>query len=179
MWFNTLQNKLKELTKDALNWKINPESWSILECIEHLNLYGDFYLPGIEERMTNGRDLAPSDEFNSGLLGNYFANSLLPKEKLNKMKTFKDKDPAGSDLELSTLDRFIRQQLKTLELLEKAKKVNLTRIKTSISITKLLKLRLGDTFRVLIYHNQRHLVQAEKVVKAYQDCTNLHYQSIS
>lgn len=155
---------LKQLPLKKLNNRVGPQSWSALECIEHLNLYGDFYLPEIERRIVNGK-IKPSDNFTSGMLGNYFANAMLPKEQLNKMKTFKDKDPAGSKLNLSTLERFIEQQKKTLELLERAKAVNITKTKTSISITGFIKLRLGDTFRVLIYHNQRHLKQAKNAVK--------------
>ena len=159
--------KLKQLSAAALNWKKSPESWSALECIEHLNLYGDFYLPEIESRI-NKSSTKPDPYFKSGLLGNYFANAMLPKEKLNKMKTFKDKNPAGSKLDKSAIDRFIDQQKKMLELLNKARQVNLTKTKTSISITKLIKLRLGDTFRVVIYHNDRHLVQANNVVAEYR-----------
>src|SRR5690606_40886810 len=100
--------------------------------------------------------------FKSSWLGNYVAKSMLPKEKLNKMKTFKSMDPAGSDLNKNVLNRFIAQQNTLLDLLEAARKVSLTKTKTGISITPWLKLRLGDTFRVVIYHNLRHVLQAEK-----------------
>lgn len=53
--------KFKKLNAGDLNYKKSPDEWSILECIEHLNLYGDFYLPEIERhRKTNfdaGRNL--------------------------------------------------------------------------------------------------------------------------
>lgn len=160
--------RFKELPLQQLNWRSGPGSWSVLECVEHLNLYGDFYLPEINSRMALSSS-GPGTYFKSGILGNYFAKSMLPKEKLNKMKTFKDKDPINSKLDLSTLDRFIDQQKQTLELLDKARQKDLTKIKTSISISKLMKLRLGDTFRVIIYHNQRHLAQADKVNTAYKD----------
>ena len=137
----------------------------MLECIEHLNLYGDFYLPEIENRIRQSKYPATSN-FKSGWLGNYFAKSMLPREKLNKMKTFKDKNPLGSQLDKSTLDRFTQQQKKTLDLLDKARKVSLNHTKTSVSISKWITLKLGDTFRVVIYHNQRHLVQAANVLKA-------------
>ena len=39
----------RQLTNEQLNYKSSPETWSILECIEHLNLYGNFYLPEIEQ----------------------------------------------------------------------------------------------------------------------------------
>jgi hypothetical protein len=84
------------------------------------------------------------------------------------MKTFKDKDPYGSDLDKATIEKFNKQQEQLLDLLSKAAGVSLTRTKTAISISKLIKLKLGDTFRVVIYHNQRHLVQAQKALAARQ-----------
>lgn len=156
--------ELRQLDFLELNWKESSETWSVLECLEHLNLYGDFYLPEIEKSISNSRFLQPTQFFKSGMLGNYFAQTMLPKEKLQKMKTFKDKNPSGSKLNLTVVDRFIEQQKKLLELLDKARQVDLTKTKTAISITRLIKLRLGDTLRVIVYHNQRHLVQADNVL---------------
>ncbi|RKE92296.1 DinB family protein [Ichthyenterobacterium magnum] len=155
-----------QLSLEILNWKSTPESWSVLECIEHLNRYSDFYIPEIEKQIDASKHKA-SEVFKSGWLGNYFAKNMLPKEKLNTMKTFKSMNPLGSNLSKGVLTKFIDQQHKLLNLLDKSKKVNLTKTKTAISISKLIKLRLGDTFRVVIYHNQRHIVQAEKnILKA-------------
>ena len=58
----------------------------------------------------------------------------------------------------------MEQQRQILALLDQAKGVNLDQIKTGISLTKWIKIKLGDTFRVLIYHNQRHIKQAERVI---------------
>lgn len=153
------------LSDQALNHKASPESWSILECIEHLNRYGDFYLPEISRRLDKAPKAPAKNSFKSGWLGNYFAESMLPKEKLNKMKTFKEMNPAGSQLNRKVLHKFIAQQQEMLALLQRAKEVDLSRTKTSISISKLIKLRLGDTLRVVIYHNQRHILQAQKVLR--------------
>ena len=89
---------------------------------------------------------------------------MLPREKLNKMKTFKDKNPLGSELDKRTLERFITQQEQLLSLLEKAKNIDLNKTKTAISISKWIELKLGDTFRVVVYHNDRHIVQAKKIL---------------
>jgi len=149
----------------ALNWKPDAKSWSILECFEHLNRYSGFYLPEIGQQMQAAQAKPAQEYFSSGWLGNYFAKSMLPKEQLNKMKTFKSMNPLGSDLERNIVDKFIRQQKQLLDLLDKARMVDLQKVKTSITISTWIKLRLGDTFRVLIYHNQRHMVQADKVLK--------------
>lgn len=164
----TLQNielaqKLYELSDESLNWRNDPKSWSILECLEHLNIYGNFYLPEIENTMSNAT-IQSDDEFKPGFLGNYFAKSMQPKVKLNKMKTFKKTDPIGSMLTRNVIDTFINQQNKLLELVDRSEKVNLNKLKTGISITKWIRIKLGDTFRFVIYHNQRHILQAERVL---------------
>lgn len=156
--------EFEKLSDNALNWKPAQESWSVLACIEHLNMYGDFYLPEIERNIQEADKQKVPANFKSGLFGNYFAKSMLPQEKSKKMKTFKDKDPGASQLDRSVLDRFMDQQKVLLSLLDEARTVDLTKVKTPMSISRLLKLRLGDTFRVLVYHNQRHIVQAKKVV---------------
>ncbi|MFO7721089.1 MAG: DinB family protein [Gillisia sp.] len=157
--------RLKSIPIEKLNSRPSAESWSALECLEHLNLYGEYYLPEIRNRIKNSK-FQPEEFFYSGLLGNYFSKSMLPKENLKKIKTFKDKDPIGSQLDLSTLKRFLEQQKTLMELLEHSKNVSLNKTKTAISISRFIKLKLGDTFRVLVYHNQRHLIQAQKALGA-------------
>ncbi|MCG2612070.1 DinB family protein [Flavobacterium sp. SM15] len=166
----TLQNidfaqKLHDLPEEELNWRNDAKSWSILECLEHLNIYGSFYLPEIESTIRNSVSSSES-EFNPGFLGDYFAKSMQPKAKLNKMKTFKKTDPIGSKLNRNVIDTFIVQQHKLLELLEASEKVDLNKLKTGISISKWIRIKLGDTFRFVIYHNQRHVLQAQRVLTA-------------
>ncbi len=155
---------LQNLSIEKLNFRTSESSWSILECLEHLNFYGQFYLPEIENRINESPFKATKSDFKSGLLGNYFANMMLPKEKLNKMKTMKIANPIHKKLDNSVIEEFIIQQRTMLGLLEKTKNIDLEKTKTSISISKLIKLKLGDTFRFVIYHNLRHIKQAENVL---------------
>lgn len=156
--------KLKAYDLHILTWRENETSWNILECLEHLNLYGNFYLPQIEYQIQHSNS-KPDTEFKSGFLGNYFAKSMLPKGKLNKMKTFKDKNPLNAQLDKTVIDRFIAQQIKLLELLNQARNVSLNKVKTNISITKLIKLKLGDTFQFFINHIIRHINQIDRIEK--------------
>ena len=126
---------------------------------------GDFYLSEIEKRIkTSGHPAEPT--FKAGLLGDYFAKMMLPGEKMKPMKTLKSANPNGSKLDKGTIEKFITQQKKMLNLLNSGRSVSLNKTKTSISIAPMLKLKLGDTFRVVIYHNERHIVQANKAAKA-------------
>lgn len=159
----TFAEALKTKSDDLLNWRENEKSWSILECLEHLNLYGDFYIPEIQsviQKATTKNDIV----FKSGLLGNFFAESMLPKDKIKKMKTFKDKNPINSHLDNTIIDRFINQQIAMIGLLEKSRNISLNNEKTRISLTKYIRLKIGDTFRFVINHNIRHLKQIENIM---------------
>lgn len=160
---NQLQ-ELKELSKEQLNFKANPDSWSVLECVKHLNIYGDFYLPEIEKSIECAFS-SDKKTFKAGVLGNYFVKMIEPKEKLNNMKTMSKFNPSGSSLTVEELTIFEQQQYKTLDLLSKALDVDLAKNKTKTSLSNLINMRLGDTLRFVIAHNQRHLNQASRIVK--------------
>lgn len=82
-----------------------------------------------------------------------------------KMKTFKDKDPLQAELDIFAIDRFIKQQKQMLRLLEMAGKRDLNRIKMPTTLGKWIKMRLGDILRFVVYHNQRHILQADRAVE--------------
>lgn len=158
--------KFRQLEMDQLNFRKSTAEWSILECIEHLNLYGDFYLPEIEKQILESNKMEGSLVFRSGILGNYFANLMkVENGKMKKMKSPKDKNPAQSALSITTIDRFLKQQEMLKSLLIQAKNRDLVKTKTAISLTKFIRLRLGDTFRFLIYHTERHIFQAQRVLQ--------------
>ena len=159
---NTTEGLLKMSLKD-LNRKEDSSGWSALECIAHLNIYGSFYLPEIENAIDKA-SLSNSNNFKSGVFGGYFVNLIKPKENLNKMKTLEKFNPIGSKLNRDALITFKGQQIKMLELLSQMSQINLTKAKTAVSISKLIKMRLGDTLQFVIYHNQRHLIQANTAI---------------
>lgn len=155
---------LRSMAEKDLRHKPSENAWNALECIEHLNRYGRFYLPEIRRRLMENRKGSPQSPFRSTWLGNYFAESLKPKEKLNRMKTFTNMNPAGSSTLPAAIDEFIAQQDELLRVLKQCLTTDLVKTRTSISISKLIRLRLGDTLRVVIYHNDRHMAQAFRAV---------------
>ncbi|WP_300674485.1 DinB family protein [Soonwooa sp.] len=156
---------LQSLSDEQLNKRISENSWSILEVVQHLNLYANFYHQEIETKMQQSNLLA-SENFSSGILGNYFAKSMLPKDKLNKMKTPKAMNPIFTNLDRNILTVFSQHQNQLLKLLETAKTKDLSKIKTNISLTPIIKIRLGDTFRFVVNHNLRHIKQIERILNS-------------
>lgn len=154
---------LLQLPDERISRRPKHDAWNAVECLEHLNLYFAFYLPEIEKRLLAFKG-KPSDNFKSGWLGNYLAKSMLPKEKPSRMKTFRSMDPIHSNAGQENILKFIANCEKFLSLLEQSQHADLTKIKTAISISSFIKLRLGDTLRFLAYHNERHILQARKAL---------------
>lgn len=155
--------KFKSHDISTLTWRESKNSWNVLECLAHLNLYGDFYLPQIESKIRTSATRSDR-EFISGLLGGYLAKSMLPKGELNRIGTFKEMNPLNRELDEVVIDKFIDQQIKLLTLLNSSRNVSLNKIKIQTSISTLLRLKLGDTFQFLVNHTVRHLDQIDRVM---------------
>lgn len=83
----------------------------------------------------------------------------------NKMKAAKSHSPVGVLNSREVLEYFIHSEKELSKLLQAARTTNLARIKVPISISKLVRLTLGDTFRFVIAHQLRHFVQIREALK--------------
>jgi hypothetical protein len=175
---NELQSDVKQIiaaanhleTADPVKLNYCPEegSWSVAQVLEHLNAYNRHYLPLIEKSMIHiSKDT--SAWFIPGFWGNYFTNMMMPKnvyEVKSRMKASTNYGPdKGANVE-AVFKEFNKHQNKLLQLLEVARRRNLNSIRIPISISKFVRLKLGDTFRFLVAHEQRHMIQARNAIKA-------------
>ena len=161
---NKLIEKVERLLNEPLESLENRQSndsWNTLQCIEHLNRYSQFYLKEFDKVLKKATPSTNKKDYKTGFLGKLFTNGMLPDENMKKMKTFKSKDPSSIGITKEVLTQFIDDQKYFLTILEKAEAFNLNKNKCSITIP-LLKMRLGDTLMFYVYHNIRHVVQAEK-----------------
>ncbi|HEX8531445.1 MAG TPA: DinB family protein [Cytophagales bacterium] len=163
------------LTAETLLWKPAPDKWSVAQCLEHLNRYGLHYLPAMQTRIDGAltRGSRPTPTFRAGWLGDFFVRTVQPMHTGSPRANRKYPAPKAYDpnrtgtTTAEALPTFLRQQQTTLALLERAQRVNLQSIRVPISITPLIRLRLGDCLRFVIVHNQRHVQQARKVVEKW------------
>lgn len=150
------------LSLPELEAKKNASSWSILECIEHLNLYGRFYLPEISKQIKAGKAAGAESIFCSGILGNYLVNLIKPENRgKKKMKTANAMNPVLTKATAQSLDEFFDQQRRLRNLLQASATADLTAIRTKTSLSPLIRLRLGDTLRFMVHHIERHIAQAQ------------------
>jgi hypothetical protein len=150
--------------------KPNPEAWSAAQCLEHLNIYGRYYLPAIEHAIdiAEQKGYKPTDTYTSGWLGNYFYNQMRPNTEgvlKTTMKTPANAIPAPTPDAHAMIAEFIDQQERMLQHIERARNIHIGKVRVPISIMKWVKLKLGDTFLFMTAHHLRHILQAERALK--------------
>lgn len=166
-----VQQAFSALTDNQLCQKPASDQWSIAQCLEHLNSYGFYYIPKIDEVLQRGisTNLPAQERFTSSWLGNYFATSMQPGTDGTislKMKAFKNHTPSAELNAQAVLQEFIQQQNQLNQLLDLSKRTDMSQLRIPISIASWIKLSVGDTFRFLIAHEQRHIVQAQRVYQS-------------
>ncbi|MGZ8557401.1 MAG: DinB family protein [Chitinophagaceae bacterium] len=150
-----------------------PGKWSVIQVLEHLNSYGHYYLLAIERSLT--KDKPAIEFFKPGWLGNYITKLMKPEQNgtiAHKMQSPKDHRPSSHPDAFPVLNTFLEQQHYLLDLLELAKSKNISSIRTPVSISKIVKLKVGDVFRFFVAHEQRHFVQIENVLAGLKGITN-------
>ena len=160
-----VEKRVNRLTKNQLNWKPNPSTWSLNEIFAHLNSYATFYHEAFDGVILQTKFKTPTKNFVSSPLGKAAWSSM----KLGRANNVKRKFKAVSAYNPSIATElvsgedstaFIAHQQELLLIFDKARAVSVKRTKTPLSISKIIKFRLGDAFYFVVFHNERHVHQA-------------------
>ena len=164
-----VEEVLRHYPEEVLYFKPTPEKWNVLECLEHLNLTYDYYLPQIKKGIANGQQCSPQEYFHTGWFGNMMTNGMQPKPSGQigmKTKTFQKTRPQLKEGEKDkVINTFLNNHNTFLSFVEKGKSLNLEKIKVVSLIGPILKFKLGDAFRFLTAHNNRHFQQIENILE--------------
>ena len=155
----------QNLSGAQLNTPPTNGGWSIAQCLEHLNSYGHFYLPAVRKVLQSVKIPAGSagGTYRSGWLGTYFINMMKP-ENTKKFKAFKNHIPAQKLDGAAVVAEFFEQQEQWLYLMNSITHVSQLNARVPISISPLVRLKLGDVLGFVIAHNSRHIQQADRVL---------------
>jgi DinB family protein len=160
-------DKLKrDLTEEKFNQKPASGGWSVGECLQHINITAEQYMPGIENTISKAKEKKSfSDEkFKARFIQNKLISSLEPPYK-RKIKTFKAFEPT-IDLNLqATFDTFKKFNDQIINFVKESNGINLNKAVLVSPVSKLVRLKLGEAFLLLATHTRRHLWQAEQVNK--------------
>lgn len=161
-----------DLTTEQVNTRPEPQKWSIAECLNHLTLTNNTYLkvaePAIEKSIREGK--YGDEVIKLGLVGKIFMKfEPPPKRKFKTPKLFNPskKEQKIFEKEIVVKD-FVDSKMKMIKLIERADGLNLNKIKMHSPVSKLIKVRLGDYFKIMGPHDRRHIWQAAQVKAMFE-----------
>ncbi|MBW7869065.1 MAG: DinB family protein [Brumimicrobium sp.] len=165
-----VSKKCRHLGENQLHWRRTKDSWNILEVLAHLNSLVNFYHPLILNKIKKTKFTTPSDTFVSSQLGRSAWKSIQLGRANNIKRKFRAQRTHNPTIlpelvEKNTIEKFEKNQLELLNILDLAKHVNLKKAKVPISFSRIVRLRLGDVLQFVIYHNERHIQQIKNILE--------------
>jgi hypothetical protein len=148
-----------------LNWRPGPDRWSVLECLEHLNLSARQYVPVlvplIEKARLEGRT-KPGPHRHPRIL-TWLIRQLEPPVK-RKSPTRPNLTPASNLRATRVLADWREIHAVFRDAARKADGLDLAGLKFSSPILPIVRMSLGQGFHITTAHERRHLWQAEQVI---------------
>lgn len=146
-------------------WRVRPTpgSWSASECVAHLNITSQMFLPLLRRGVGEARELragAPK-RFRRDPLGWLLWRTMGPPVRL-RVKTGAPFVPTGDDAPASIRAGFDRLQTELREVLADADGLPLQAVKITSPFDARARYNLYSAFTIIARHQHRHLWQAER-----------------
>ncbi len=164
-----VQKKCQHFSEEQINWRPSSNEWSIAHVFAHLNKYANYHHPAVTKKSETTKFRTPTENFISSPLGRASWKSM----KLGRAKNIKRKfkAPPGYNpvnnpelVDGNEVENFIKQQTELLSILDAAKSINIRKAKVSISLSRIIKFRMGDAFMFVVNHDERHIEQIKKLM---------------
>jgi hypothetical protein len=167
--FDAADQKAKELViglnSEQLNWQPVPGAWSVGQCLEHLCIANEVYLPAISASLA-GRSVSPVQEITPGWFARWFIRSYIEPSPQSKRGPAPKKIVPGVRVETSVLDRFLRSNQAARELVRKASDYDVNHIRFRNPFIPILRFTAGTGLQIVSRHERRHLLQAERAKRS-------------
>jgi hypothetical protein len=154
------------LTTEELNWQPSRAAWSVGQCLAHLAVANERYLPPIAKAL-HDEPTSAVPEITPGWFGRWFIASFAtePSPKTKRARAPKQIQPE-SHVDLSILDRFLRSNDAARGLILRARDYDVNRIRFANPFVPGIRFTIGTGLEIVSGHERRHLLQAERVKQA-------------
>jgi hypothetical protein len=151
-----------DLSPEQLNWHPRPGAWSVGQCLEHLCIANEVYLPAISASLV-GKPEGAVQDITLGWFARWFIRSYIEPSARSKRARAPKKIVPGTQVEPSVLDRFLRSNQAARELVHRARDYDVNHVRFKNPFIPLLRFTAGTGLEIVSKHEGRHLLQAERV----------------
>ena len=151
----------RALSRDQLTWSPAPGAWSIGQCLDHLRIGNEIYLPAISSAL-EGRRPSAVPELLLSAISQWFIHNYIGPSVGTRAKAPRKTRPAA-EVDTTVLDAFLRTNQTARELVSRASVYDVNRIRFKNPFVHLLRFTVGTGLEIVSQHESRHLLQAEGV----------------
>ncbi|AQG79002.1 DinB family protein [Spirosoma montaniterrae] len=164
---DTVEREFAPLSDAQLRTKPAPGKWSIVECLQHLNLAERYYVRQLQHKSERLGlvEHSPDDQtIESDFVGRLMLRMLDPKSTIKLPAPGLVRPRSASDLDpASVISQFLELQTLQRELTGRLIYLDWNQEKVPTLFGNWLKMRLGDVCQMLVVHTERHMQQAMRV----------------
>lgn len=152
----------KGLNPVQLNWRPRSDAWSVGQCLDHLRIANEVYLPAISAAL-EGRQHKTVNEIRLGWFSRWFIrNYIAPNPGGTRARAPRKIEPT-TQVEAFILEAFLRSNHAARNLAKRASDYDVNRIRFQNPFIPLLRFTVGTGLEIIAKHQSRHLLQAEGV----------------
>lgn len=156
---------LLPLSNEQKNWH-PPDKWSAVQCLDHMNVTVETYLPKIRNAIARGRDERQLAEgpFRVRFLERRFLSALEPPVRFRVRAPKVFLPPAGSTWK-AVEQRFLDLRGELRQAIRSAEGLDLSGVKLPSPAFSSFHIGLGAAFASILAHDRRHFWQIEQLKK--------------
>jgi hypothetical protein len=171
----TLAEQVQDVTRRAkeivarrdageLITRLEPDSWSVAECFDHLAQTTGAFLPAISDAMATASSLSTNRTLRTGILARLFILNLEPPYGL-RFKVLPQLKPKRQDFD-AAWSSFLETQSQLLEALGSAAGLAIDKVRIESPVYARIRYNVYEAFRMLAAHERRHLWQVKQILES-------------
>lgn len=159
--------KAKELVAGKsvaeLTTSIEPTSWSVAQCLDHLAQTTNAFLPAISDAIARAPRLTTNRALRTGTLTRLFIRNLEPPYRL-RFKVLAPLVPRQCDFN-TAWDTFVESQVQLTKTIKSAAGLAVDQTKIESPVYARFSYNVYGALRMLAAHERRHIWQIEQILK--------------
>lgn len=162
---NRCRELLLPLTEEQKRWSPSGH-WSAIQCLDHVNLTLEGYLPGLRMAIRRGHEAGKraAEPYAVSFLERWFLKSLEPPARI-RFRSPKMFRPAPEPRIEEVQQRFFLLREELRQTVRSANGLDLAGIKLPSPAVSWFRISLGTAFAAMISHDRRHFHQIERLTE--------------
>lgn len=161
-----VENEFGGMSDEQFNWKPNPKSWSIGQCLDHLVITNKKEIHNIEKAV-NGehtRTFWERAPWLPGFLGRFLIKTIDP-ANLKKNKAPKSFQPSQSEVDKSIIGVYTSTSESIRGFMKACENEDTEKMIITSPVASFATYSLHDAFKIVVLHDSRHFNQAKRVME--------------